>query len=218
MNFDQISLRGQLRLHQSHPYVLGLPVGSQLVRLFRRPGGDWDVAPPEHRTGRVDPPDGRKDVFGMLYLCEHIETSAFEVRIWRNVHDSNGERIQAIEDSPDPTTQVMPAPLQQVEHRLKHACLFVDLDPLETWREFDMRPSGPIDTNARWQSITLKVFEATQQHQGELFAPVVGVSYTSQHRRSAGRNFALFESFRDQILLRGAPTSFDREKFDASIS
>lgn len=36
--------------------VVALAANVALHRLYRYPGGDWNVAPPDRRTGRVDPP------------------------------------------------------------------------------------------------------------------------------------------------------------------
>ena len=76
MTFSESSLHGSLKIGQAMAPVLGLPSGAQLHRLFRRPDADWVPAPPAYREGRVDPPKGHKEAFGMLYLAEYKRRQA----------------------------------------------------------------------------------------------------------------------------------------------
>ena len=213
MTFSESSLHGSLKIGQAKAPVLGLPSGAQLHRLFRRPDADWVPAPPAYREGRVDPPKGHKEAFGMLYLAEYTETAAFEMGILRMMRDSQRrEQVELQLDQPDPATGEMPLPLQTVMHTLREACLFVDLDHPSIFREFGEDLKAPVDQYQKWQAISLRVHEQLMQHQAELFAPVIGVTYASQHRGSTGRNFAVFDAYIETSLWRGQARAFDAER------
>lgn len=57
------------------------PASVPLVRLYRHVGCDWDEPDPKYRTSRVDPPDGHKDAFSVLYMANSIGVVAAECRL-----------------------------------------------------------------------------------------------------------------------------------------
>ena len=54
------------------------PAETSLVRLFSHANGEWDPPPPEFRNLRVDPPEGEKDSFAVLYTSTRLDTIAQE--------------------------------------------------------------------------------------------------------------------------------------------
>ena len=65
------------------------PNSVPLVRLYRHDDADWKEPEPKYRNARVDPPDGHKDAFAVLYMADNIQAAAAECRsasgrsIWR---------------------------------------------------------------------------------------------------------------------------------------
>jgi len=59
------------------------PLGVHLVRLFRHPGGNWDPPDEKYRNLRVDPPDGHKAEYAVLYTGSTLPAVAMECRVLR---------------------------------------------------------------------------------------------------------------------------------------
>jgi len=54
-----------------------------LVKLFRHAGGDWDPPDEKYRNLRVDPPDGHKSEYAVLYTGSTLPAVAMECRVLR---------------------------------------------------------------------------------------------------------------------------------------
>ena len=64
------------------------PGCTELVRLFRHPGGEWEPPPEQFRNLRVDPPEGHKGDYAILYTATTVATAAVECRILQcDTHD-----------------------------------------------------------------------------------------------------------------------------------
>ena len=65
------------------------PNSATFVRLFTRPGGEWDQPEPQYRNGRVDPPDGFKDNYAVLYVADSLPAVATETGVlWARRDDT----------------------------------------------------------------------------------------------------------------------------------
>ena len=53
----------------------------ELVRLFQYPGMEWNPPETKYRKLRVDPPDGKKDQFAVLYTGNTLTAVAAECRV-----------------------------------------------------------------------------------------------------------------------------------------
>ena len=64
------------------------PGAVTLVRLFRHPGGEWQPPDDKYRNLRIDPPDGHKSEYAVLYTGSTLPAVAMECHILRaDEHD-----------------------------------------------------------------------------------------------------------------------------------
>ena len=102
-------------------------------------------------------------------------------------------------------------------HTVSSSCFFVDLDHSSVCAQFGESLKTPLDQYETWQKVCLKVYKEIRAQGSALFAPVVGVTFASQHRGTGGRNFAVFEEFRDKVLSRGITRPLDAESLKQAI-
>jgi hypothetical protein len=175
--------------------VAALPAGAVLYRGYHRPDADWVAPPPAHRKGRVCPPPGNKDRYGILYLAESPDTVDFEVGRLRVVMSANAERVER---------SFQPGRRHQLAcHVTTGLALFADLDSPFIWEFSEQVGHGGVDRIEAWQTLALRIHTAVVEHEGSLVAPMVGLTYRSRRRGCAGTVFAVFEDARDKFLRRG---------------
>lgn len=189
--------------------VYAIGEGVVLQRLSRRTDADWNAAPPEWRKGRVDPPEVERGLFGVLYLADAVITAAFECRILSCTSDeaTGDARFEVVEDEPN-DEGVMPAPQLVSGHRVRTPVAFVELESPLLRDRFGIDLKGPLAITSMWRALSLEVFKFIAANPGSV-VPIVGVTYETQHRGGSGRNFAVYDRFRDVALERGVSKSLD---------
>lgn len=93
-------------------------------------------------------------------------------------------------------------------HKLIKGVLFIDCDSPFIADRFGIDLEAGVDDVETWQEFSLRAYRAIEAHSGRLFAPVVGLTYRARQAGCAGRTFALYEDFRDDVLQRGPASIF----------
>ncbi len=197
--------------------IFAIGAGVVLQRLSRRPDGDWNPAPPMWRKGRVDPPATQSDRYGVLYLADHVITSAFEcgILVCSSDEKTGDARFEVIDDEPD-TTGAMPLPMMVSGHRVRVPAAFVDLQSSALQERLGIKVNGPLSITSNWRSLSLEIYNVIEANPGSV-VPIVGVTYETQHRGGHGRNFALYDRFRDTVLERGGSTPLDFDQLRRDV-
>lgn len=191
--------------------------GVVLQRLSRRPDADWSPAPPQWRTGRVDPPANERDLFGVLYLADDVITAAFECRIISSTSDEEtGDAIFEVVDDEPNDEGVMPAPLMVSGHRIRTPVAFVDIESPVLRERYGIDIKGPLARTPMWRALSLEVYKFIVANPSSV-VPIVGVTFETQHRGGSGRNFAVYDRFKNQALERGASVSLDYEQLRKDV-
>lgn len=156
------------------------PQSLHLMRLFKRPGGDWDEVPPQYRNERVDPPDGYKDEFAVLYTADTLGTVAMECRIL----------------TCDPSDRyswdaAKAAEVKVARYRLTQPAIFVPLD--RNRHRFNL-PAAAAYRREPYQKLSLEL----HRRFGTL---IHGMSWASFHRGQPGRVFAIWHHHKEHIGL-----------------
>lgn len=200
--------------------VIALGAGVALQRLFRYPGRDWTIAPPALRNGRVDPPAGRCEAFGLLYLADSLVTASFEIGIARYAKDplTGDEQFEVSEDASDPLTGKLPLPVRAVTHTRRQALGFVDLQHPMLKDKFGIDLKRPAARIADWRQLSLAVHEVLSALMEPTVVPLFGVSFETQQAGGNGRNFAIYESRRELALVRGMMAPLDRAALAALLT
>jgi hypothetical protein len=197
--------------------VCAIGAGVMLQRLSRRPDADWNAAPPQWRKGRVDPPADERELFGVLYLADDVITAAFECRILSSTSDEEtGDAIFELVDDEPNDEGVMPAPLMVSSHKVRTPVAFVDLESPLLRDRYGINIKGPLARTPMWRKLSLEVYKFVVANPGSV-VPIVGVTYETQHRGGSGRNFALYDQFKDLTLDRGASVPLDRERLRRDV-
>lgn len=196
MNERAEAFFGYYRLAELLLPVQALPEGSEFVRIFARPDGDWTTAPAKYRNQRVDPPAGVKDSYSVLYLGDSQHTCEFEVRRLQSTHVDGRE--------------VVLEPLQVdrqhriVRHRSAQVQLLVDLDsPLVAPA---LRAANGREDCEMWRRYSWLLLQHLRRYGAEAMLPITGVTYRSRQRGCSGRVFAIYDEFKQQALTRGEAT------------
>lgn len=194
----------------------GLGKDTELERLWRYPDGDWNAAPPANRTGRVDPPEGMRDRFGVLYLADAVITAAFETRVIAFSKKADGnEEFDVVPDRPN-KAGVMPPPLMVATHKTLAPVAFVDLEGDHIPDIFGIMLKGPLVSFEKWRELSLAVYEFLEKKPNPAM-PLVGVTYETQQNGSNGRNYAVFDNYRDVALVRGASAALDYDRLRKDV-
>ncbi|MBB6579878.1 hypothetical protein HNP33_003997 [Comamonas odontotermitis] len=156
----------------------------ELHRLFRFPGGDFSPSPAQYRLGRLDPPLGRSDEYGVLYTSDAFFTAALEFGAllqlptdpptYERVHDTNTE---------------LP-PIQHVILRSQEDLKFIDFTDHATASVFGLDLKSVLDDVRPWREAAAKAVGLLRE--AEKAAALVGISYASK-RNPAATNYALLD-------------------------
>jgi hypothetical protein len=184
--------------------MMGLPAGSDLFRIFRYPGADWNAPAEAYRFGRLDPPVGHKSAYSILYTAESELTAAFEARAVRMAIRGKMELPEIVVDVDTSLT-----PRQTVVHQLVTPAMFVNLEDRATAMAFGLDPDMVLDDLEAWRLATFGVWQAAEAGELTTVAAVAGVCHQSKHRGSNGWNFGLFHGVHATVLRRGQPRPFD---------
>jgi hypothetical protein len=189
---------------------------TELQRLWRHPDGDWNAAPAAYRNGRVDPPEAMRDRFGVLYLADSYITAAFETRVVAFSKNADGnEEFDVISDKPSPSG-AMPPPLQVATHKTIGPVAFVDLEDPHIFGTFGIALKGPLVRFPRWRELSLAVYEFLEKNPNPAM-PIVGVTYETQQNGSNGRNYGVFECYRNVALARGTSAVLDYDRMRKDV-
>ncbi|MCW7541557.1 RES domain-containing protein [Aquabacterium sp. A7-Y] len=185
-------LEAQAWLGRRRVDLVGLPAGSVLHRVCRPDASPLAPAPAAWRDGRLDPPAGRKERYGVLYTGGSRLGVCVEAR--RLVHSrlSDGLEVSQPLAPGRLCTLVTRAPL-----------LLVHLDTLYNTLLFRC-PESQRGNYALWQQVSWRVWSAVQRHP-LAFAPVAGIAYRSFHRHSPCLNAAIFDDWVDRLDVVGRP-------------
>lgn len=208
--------KGELEVAGKLVPFFGLGKDTELQRLWRWPDGDWNAAPPANRNGRVDPPEGMRDRFGVLYLADTVITAAFETRVLAySKREDGNEEFDVVPDRPN-AAGVMPPPLMVAIHKTCMPVAFVDLEGPHINEVFGVVLKGPLVSFTKWRELSLAVYEFLEKSPNPAM-PIVGVTYETQQNGSNGRNYAVFECYRDVALVRGASAALDYDRLCKAV-
>lgn len=167
------------------------PDSERLVRLFRRPGGEWEPPPEAYRNLRVDPPLGHKDMFAVLYTGSTLATVAIECGVLRA-------------DLQDRYTWAMDlaGEYRVVRYAFAAPALFVPLDGRN-------RPTLGLGGSQR-RFAGYEPYQAAAHELFRRFGNVVhGLSWESFHRNQPGRVYALWHRHKATVGLSiASPASY----------
>ncbi|WKB53853.1 RES domain-containing protein [Eleftheria terrae] len=174
--------------------LLGLPAGTRLHRVCRPGAAPLEPAPPAWRDGRLDPPAGHKERYGVLYTGSSRLGVCIEAR--RLVQARDSDRLQVSDPLPPGRLCTLAA---------RKSLLLVYLDTLNNAQLFRC-PDSQRSHYAHWQRVSLRIWTLLQRHPHR-FGPVAGIAYRSFHRNSPCLNVAVFEPARAALQLVGRPRS-----------
>lgn len=178
--------------------VLLLDPQAELVRLFQYDGGHYDPPEEQYRNARVDPPDGQKGEFAMLYLGMSIATAAVECHILSE--DATG-RYRWLRSKADN--------YKVVRYRTQKPAVFISLDRRNRKLLGLEGDSVPFNGYAPYQEVGLELFK-------RFGAAVHGLSWESFHRNHPGRVLALWHHHKDTVGLQvTSPEPFKKLSSDA---
>lgn len=164
------------------------PNSIDLMRLFKRPGADWDPPPPAYRNLRADPPPGHKSDYAVLYTADSIHAVAMECRVVSvDAEDRHSWSYSKAQDT------------QVARYTFDSPALFMPLDARN--RQVLFAGSTPtIGSYLRYQQIALQLFQR--------FGTVLhGYSWESFHRGQPGRVYAIWHHHKSTINLRKTSVS-----------
>jgi hypothetical protein len=153
-----------------------------LVRLFRHAGGDWEPPLPEYRKLRVDPPDGQKDEYSVLYTGRALQVVATECGILKA--DPGDKYAWSVS---------LAAQYRVVRYAVRQPALFLRLD--EILRLFENRGfEVSLGDYSFFQALGLELFRR--------FGTVVhGLCWPSFHRNRPGPVYALWHHHKETVRL-----------------
>ncbi|UUF03352.1 RES domain-containing protein [Xanthomonas hortorum] len=161
------------------------PNSRPLVRLFRYDGMEWDPPDVKFRKLRVDPPDGFKDQFAVLYTADTLPAVAMECRVLQ---------VSALDDS-FKWSKDLAEQYSVVRYAFSEPALFIPIDGNNrdllglSWR------GGKLDhTYLPFQKAALEL----HQRFGKI---IHGLSWQSYHRHQLGRVYAIWHEHKSTIDL-----------------
>jgi hypothetical protein len=159
------------------------PDSLALARLFQHAGMDWDPPAEKYRNLRVDPPDGHKGAFAVLYTASTLPAAAAECRVL-NV------------DAGDKYTWNEPrsALYRVVRYRFAKPALFIPIDGKNRELLGLERPEAAFTGYVPFQAVSLELF---QRFSGLAH----GLSWQSFHRNQPGRAYAIWHHCKSAIDL-----------------
>jgi hypothetical protein len=155
-----------------------------LVRLYRFPGGDWEPVDTKYRNLRVDPPDGCKDDFAVLYVADTLLTVAVECGVVRVDHVNRAVWCSDLAQQ-----------YRVVRYEHDKPALFIPIDgPNRKYLGLgtDLAEFG---SYAPYQ----RAAKVLHQRYGGI---VHGLSWASFHRNQPGRVYALWHEHKGTIGLK----------------
>lgn len=160
-----------------------------LQRLFRHAKGEWEPPGPEYRNLRVDPPEGYKDAYAVLYTGDSLLAVAMECHILSvDLHDTWTLNL-------DMESQYFVA-----RYTTSAPGLFLPIDgPNRVRLGLTNLPIHKVPVYAAFQSAGLELFRRF----GNL---AHGLSWASFHRHQAGQVYAIWHHRKDALKLKVEPS------------
>lgn len=158
--------------------------GEEMHRLYRFPGGGFKPAPPQFRNGRLDPPNGRADDYGMLYAADSLLTAALEsgaLLLMPSAEPTYELSLVADAELP-PAKQVILRSIQEIK--------LIDFTDRATASAFGLNIDAVLDHLPPWRQAAALLIELLRQDMA--YHDVIGVCYRSRHRPTA-LNYALID-------------------------
>lgn len=161
------------------------PNSRPLVRLFRHDGMDWNPPDPKYRQLRVDPPDGFKHRFAVLYTGDSLASVAMECRVLQAAgHDDSFK-----------WSRDLAGQYRVVRYAFSEPAIFIPIDGNNrdalglSWR------GGRLNNSYEpFQKVALELHER--------FGKIVhGLTWQSFHRQQLGRVFAIWHEHKASIGL-----------------
>lgn len=176
--------------------VVLLDPQNDLVRLFRHDGAHLEPPEEKYRNARVDPPDGHKGDFAVLYLGQEISTVAVECHILSELPSGNYQWLRDRAQS----------------YKVARYCsalpsLFLPIDGRNRKLLGLDGKNVAFKRYAPYQAIGLELFQRFGQ-------TVHGLTWTSFHRNQPGRVLALWHHHKETIGL----TVTSKEPFGSLVS
>lgn len=169
---------------------------SAWVRLFRHDGGEWSPPEEKYRNARVDPPDGHKNAFAVLYLAAALPTVAVECGIMFE------DELRRYRWSRDRAKQYW-----VVRYATQAPALFISLDGRNRTKLGLDGARVAFNGYAPFQAVALELFSR--------FGSIVhGMCWDSFHRNQPGRVYALWHHHKSTVDLK-IVSSTPFEKLDA---
>ena len=166
--------------------------GAEIHRLYRFPGGDFQPAPPQYRTGRLDPPAGRSSEYGVLYAADTLITAALEcgeLLIMPTDPPTYERSFYAGEELP---------PTQHAVLRVLHPVKFLDFTDGATTQALGLSLNSILDNIPVWRNASARAVEIMRQKAfGE---DIAGICYHSK-RRPAAVNYALVQGRYEHLFV-----------------
>lgn len=156
-----------------------------LHRLFKHNGGDWEPPPEVYRNLRVDPPDGHKAAYAVLYTGDTLATVATECHVLSaDLYDRYTWNSAAAQQ------------YRVVRYQFDAPAMFVPIDGRN--RDVLGLRRRSFGTYADFQRVSFELF----RRYGRILH---GLSWDSFHRNQPGRVYALWHHHKDTIGLRIEP-------------
>jgi hypothetical protein len=163
--------------------VVLLDPQNDLVRLFRHDGAHLEPPEEKYRNARVDPPDGHKGDYAVLYLGKNIPTVAVECHILSENPSGNYQWLRRRAES-----------YKVARYRSERPSLFLRIDGRNRkYLGLDGRDVA-FKRYAPYQAMGLELFQRFGQ-------TVHGLTWSSFHRNQPGEVFALWHHHKDTIGL-----------------
>lgn len=159
------------------------PKSTTLVRLFKHPHGEWKPTPKRLRNLRVDPPDGRKERFAVLYTSSSLETIGQECNVLAVDYANRWTLNEPLE-----------AAHRIARYGFSNGGIFVRLDGRNS-SVFGLDAIPASGGYAEYQQLGFELYER--------FVHIAhGVSWRSYHRHQNGRVFAIWHSRKRALGLK----------------
>ncbi|MDR7093951.1 RES family NAD+ phosphorylase [Hydrogenophaga laconesensis] len=161
-----------------------LDADEELHRLYRYPGGDFHPAPPQYRMGRLDPPPGRSEEFGMLYAADSLHTAALECGALLLMPTSPPTFARSEFAAVD-----MP-PFRHVVLKVRQRVRLLDFTNAATAMAFGLNTASLLDQLGAWRDAAASAVRALEEADADM--QICGICYRSR-RNPAASNYALLD-------------------------
>lgn len=169
-----------------------LDADHEIHRLFRYPGGDFHPAPIQYRMGRLDPPPGRSEDYGMLYAADSVHTAALECGALL-LMPTNPPTFKRSEFA-----DVSLPPLKHVVLQARQRTRLLDFSDAATAMAFGLNTASLLDNLQSWRDAAASAVRALRE--GDADIQICGICYQSR-RNLAALNYALLDGCYQRVFM-----------------